>query len=84
MREILQLAALRSSCHSCPAEHFSTDNSTNWVPGWQPFHINHLVFSSQADLKRFELSYLPTSYFTSLGSTELLTTDSSLAGVLVI
>jgi hypothetical protein len=30
------------------AELLSTDNSTNWVPGWQPFHNNLLVFSSQA------------------------------------
>jgi hypothetical protein len=30
------------------AELLSTDNSTNWVPGWRPFHTNLLVFSSQA------------------------------------
>jgi hypothetical protein len=33
------------------AEHLSTDNSTDWVPGWRPFHTTHLVFSSQADLQ---------------------------------
>jgi hypothetical protein len=58
------------------AELSSTDNSTNWVPGWQPFHTNLLVFSSQAD---FELTtdnwtVSPTSYFMSLHSTELPTT----------
>jgi hypothetical protein len=29
----------------------STDNSINWVPGWQPFHTNLLVFPSQADFQ---------------------------------
>jgi hypothetical protein len=28
-----------------------TDKSTNWVPGWRPFHTNLLVFSSQADFQ---------------------------------
>jgi hypothetical protein len=30
----------------------STDNSTNWVPGWRLFHTNLLVFSSQPDFQR--------------------------------
>jgi hypothetical protein len=30
-------------------EHLSTDNSTNRVPGWRPFHISLLDFSSHAD-----------------------------------
>jgi hypothetical protein len=29
-------------------ERLSIDNSTNWIPGWRPFHTNLLVFSSQA------------------------------------
>jgi hypothetical protein len=29
----------------------STENSTNWVPGWRPFHTNFLVISSQADFQ---------------------------------
>jgi hypothetical protein len=63
----------------------STDNATNWVPGWRPFHTNLLVFSSQVDFQlTTELSHSPTSYFTSLHSTELLTTDCSSVGVLVI
>jgi hypothetical protein len=32
-------------------ELLSTDNSTNWVPGWMSFHTNLLVFSSQADFQ---------------------------------
>jgi hypothetical protein len=68
--------------HSCPlataarAELMSTDNSTNWFPGWRPFHTNILAFSSQTDLHlnwtATEL-YNQTSYFTPLHSTELLT-----------
>jgi hypothetical protein len=49
----------------------STENSTNWVPGWRPFQTNLIDFSSQAD---FQLNSSPTSYFTPLHSTELLTT----------
>jgi hypothetical protein len=33
------------------AELLSIDSSTNWVPGWRPFHINLLVFCSQADFQ---------------------------------
>jgi hypothetical protein len=33
------------------AELLSTDNSTNWVSIWRPFHTNLLVFSSQADFQ---------------------------------
>jgi hypothetical protein len=56
------------------AELLSTDNSTNWVLGWRPFHTNLLVFSSHADFQlSTELSHSPTSYL-SLHSTELLTT----------
>jgi hypothetical protein len=33
------------------AELLSTNNSINWVPGWQPFHTDHLTFSSQADFQ---------------------------------
>jgi hypothetical protein len=29
-------------------ELLSTVNSTNWVPGWRPFHTNLLVFSPHA------------------------------------
>jgi hypothetical protein len=29
----------------------STDSSTNWVPGWRPFHNNLPVFSSQAEFQ---------------------------------
>jgi hypothetical protein len=50
----------------------STDNSTSWVSVWPPFHTNLLVFSSQADFQlTTEHSHSPTSYFTSLHSTEL-------------
>jgi hypothetical protein len=48
--ETLQLPAFRSSLP--PVQNsLSTDNSTNWVPCWQPFHTNPLVFSSQADFR---------------------------------
>jgi hypothetical protein len=61
------------------AELLSTDSSTNLVLGWRPYHTNLLVFSSQADFQQttdnWNLSHTPTSYFTSLHSTELLTTD---------
>jgi hypothetical protein len=46
---------------------------TNWVPGWRPFHNNLVPFSSQVDLNwqpTAELCHSPTSYFTSLHSTE--------------
>jgi hypothetical protein len=33
------------------AELLSTDNSTNWFPGWRPFHTSLLFFSSQADFQ---------------------------------
>jgi hypothetical protein len=57
------------------AELFSTDNSTNSVPGWRSFHTNLLILSSQADFQlTTELFQSPTSYFTSLHSTELLKT----------
>jgi hypothetical protein len=47
-------------------------NSTDWVPGWWPFHTNLLVFSSQANFQlTTELSHSTTSYFMSLHSTEL-------------
>jgi hypothetical protein len=52
----------------------STDNSTNWVSGWRPFHSSLLVFSSHAHFQLFgtsaELSHSPTSYFTSLHFTQ--------------
>jgi hypothetical protein len=31
--------------------------STNWVPGWRPFHANRIVFSSQADFQQTESVY---------------------------
>jgi hypothetical protein len=43
--EILQFPTLMSFFHSPRAAVFSTDNSTDWVPGWRPFHTNLLVFS---------------------------------------
>jgi hypothetical protein len=51
--------------------------STDYSNNWRPFHTNLLVFSSQADFLNCtatELSHSRTSYFTSLHSTELLTT----------
>jgi hypothetical protein len=33
-----------------------TDNSTNWFPGWQPFHTNLLVFSSQTENKTISVN----------------------------
>jgi hypothetical protein len=45
--EILHLPTLRSSCHSCPCSTLlNCQPSTNWVPGWQPFHTNLTVLSS--------------------------------------
>jgi hypothetical protein len=38
---VIQIPALWSSCQL----------TTNWVPGWRPFHTNLLVFSSQADIQ---------------------------------
>jgi hypothetical protein len=60
------------------AEFLTNYKSTNWVPGWRLFHTNLLVFSSQAAFQlTTEPSHSPTSYFTSLHSTELLTTLTS-------
>jgi hypothetical protein len=55
----------------------STNNLTNWVPGWRPFHVNLLVFSSQADFNWQLKSLSLTSYFTSLHSTEMLTISTN-------
>jgi hypothetical protein len=56
----------------------SIDNSTTGVPGWRPFHTNRLLFSSEADFHlAMEISYSPTSYFTSLHSAQLLTTSTN-------
>jgi hypothetical protein len=57
-RDILQLPALRSSCHSRLTEFLISDNSTNWVPDWRPFHTNLIILSSQAD---FQLNSLLTN-----------------------
>jgi hypothetical protein len=71
-REIL------SSPHSHPlataarAEYSSTDNTTNWFPGWRPSHTNLLIFSSHADFQLIwiatELSHQPATsrHFTQL------------------
>jgi hypothetical protein len=48
--DILQLHALTVSCAELSFQ-LTTDNSTNWVPGWRPFHTNFPVFSSQADFQ---------------------------------
>jgi hypothetical protein len=56
----------------------------NCVPGWPPFHTSLLVFSSQAEQLTTELSHSPTSYFTSLHSTELLTTLTTTNSLLQI
>jgi hypothetical protein len=51
-REILQLPALRSYCHYRPCRtRLNCQPSTNWVPGWRPFHTNLLVFFSHADFQ---------------------------------
>jgi hypothetical protein len=52
---------------------FNCHPSTNWVPGWRPFHTNLLVFSSQVDIQlTTELSHSPTSsfHFTQLNCTQ--------------
>jgi hypothetical protein len=36
-----------------------TQLSTDWVPGWRPFHTNILVFSSQADFQLTTSSVAP-------------------------
>jgi hypothetical protein len=60
---------------SQPSARNSCQVTTNWVSGLQPFHTSLLVFSSQADFQlTTEPSHSPTSHFTSLHSTELLTT----------
>jgi hypothetical protein len=75
---ILQLPTLKSPCPA-HADFLSVDNSTYWIPGWKPFKTNLLAFSSQADFQlTTELSHSPTSYFTLLHSTELLTTTLEL------
>jgi hypothetical protein len=38
----------------------STDNSTNRVPGWLPFHTNLLVFSSQTDFQLPTNNWIPS------------------------
>jgi hypothetical protein len=41
------------------------DTSIKWVPGWQPFHTNLPVFSSQADFQlTTELTHQPPSLLT--------------------
>jgi hypothetical protein len=64
LKKSLQLPALRSfQSHPCRTL-VNCQPSTNWVPGWRPFHTNLQIFSSGAD---FQLnSVLPTSYFTSV------------------
>jgi hypothetical protein len=64
------------------AELLSTENSTNWILGWRPFHTNLLVFSSQADFLlnwtfslTNQLLHFTSLHFTSLNWT--LTTDYS-------
>jgi hypothetical protein len=39
------------------AELLSTENLTNWVPSWRPFHTILLVFSSQADFQLNSLTH---------------------------
>jgi hypothetical protein len=76
-REILRLPALKSSCHSRMYRAFvRCQLTTNWIPGWRPFHTNLLVFSSHVTFNWPELSHSPTSYFTSLLFTELLTSPT--------
>jgi hypothetical protein len=70
-REIFSASALECSCQSRPYRTLSTDNSTNRIPSWQPFHTNLLVFTPRADFQlTTELSYSPSSYFLSLHSTD--------------
>jgi hypothetical protein len=69
--EILQLPALRSSCHSRPCRTLlSSSNSVNCVPSWRSFHTNLLVSSSRADFQikidNCNWTLSPTSYFTTL------------------
>jgi hypothetical protein len=59
--EIHQFPMLRPSSQRPARNCLSTDSSTNWVPGWQPFHTNLLIFSSQAD---FQLNCQLTLSFT--------------------
>jgi hypothetical protein len=73
LSEILQLPTPRSR-----TEFLSTDNSTNWVPGWWPFRTNLLVFSSQADFQlTTELTHQPATsrHFTQLKCWQLLTNN---------
>jgi hypothetical protein len=75
-RESLQLSALRPSSHNRQVEFLLTDNSTNWVPDWRQFHTSLTGWLWTEQLTT-ELSHSPTSYFTSLQPTELLTTPPS-------
>jgi hypothetical protein len=43
------------------AELLSTDSSSNWVPGWGPFHTNVLVFSSQSDFQLNSPTHQPAT-----------------------
>jgi hypothetical protein len=58
------------------ADLLSTDNSTKWDPGWQPFHANVLLFSSQADFQLNSLTHQPATsrHFAQLNCWRLLTT----------
>jgi hypothetical protein len=49
-------------------EFLSTENSTNCIPGWRPFHTNLLVFSWQTDFQLNSLTHQPASsrHFTRL------------------
>jgi hypothetical protein len=67
-REILQLPDTGPLVTAAHAEFLSTDYSSNWVPGWQPFHTNLLVFFSRAD---FQLNSLNNQPATSLHLTQL-------------
>jgi hypothetical protein len=71
-RDILQFPALRSSCHSRPCRTVS-QLTTNWVPGWRPFHTNLLVFSSQTDLQLNSLTHQPPTsrHFTQVNCWQL-------------
>jgi hypothetical protein len=75
-KEILQLHALRSSCHSRPCR-----TLFNWQLnqlGSRLAAISHqhpsLLFTGWLSTNNWQLSHSPTSYFTSVHSSELLTT----------
>jgi hypothetical protein len=74
-------SAFLAELDSAANPEMTTDNSTNWVPGWRPFHTSLLVVPLQADSQlTTEFSHEPATsrHFTQLNCWQLPPTTNSL------